>query len=156
MKQHVTTESWREFSLARRRDRIKENHGPARESNGAPSVEQQPRYLAEASRRVQEQGFYAKKACGARDLPGALRHSSDMLRELRGRRYSPRGTTTSFYMKVCDELRHLDQFFQQLVADGTPAADIYERAQACGDVLPRLYLLITAGAVYVKTHASAG
>ena len=121
-----------------------------RASNGAPSVEQQPRYLAEASRRVQEQGFYAKKACGARDLPGALRHSSDMLRELRTSLLTPRNYY-ELYMKVCDELRHLDQFFQQLVADGTPAADIYERAQACGDVLPRLYLLITAGAVYVKT-----
>ena len=109
-----------------------------RQSNGAPSVEQQPRYLAEASRRVQEQGFYAKKACGARDLPGALRHSSDMLRELRTSLLTPRNYY-ELYMKVCDELRHLDQFFQQLVADGTPAADIYERAQACGDVLPRLY-----------------
>ena len=74
---------------------------------------------------MQEQGFYAKKACGARDLPGALRHSSDMLRELRTSLLTPRNYY-ELYMKVCDELRHLDQFFQQLVADGTPAADIYE------------------------------
>ena len=85
-----------------------------------------------------------RSAWRARDLPGALRHSSDMLRELRTSLLTPRNYY-ELYMKVCDELRHLDQFFQQLVADGTPAADIYERAQACGDVLPRYcYLLITA------------
>ena len=122
----------------------------ARQATNPPSVEQQPRYLAEASRRVQEQGFYAKKAMGAKDLIGALRHASDMLRELRTSLLTPRNYY-ELYMKVCDELRNLDAFFQQLVSEGTPAADIYERAQACGDVLPRLYLLITAGAVYVKT-----
>ena len=68
---------------------------------------------------MQEQGFYAKKACGARDLPGALRHSSDMLRELRTSLLTPRNYY-ELYMKVCDELRHLDQFFQQLMWTAHP------------------------------------
>jgi len=121
-----------------------------RPSNAAPSLELQPQYLADATKRVKEQGFYMKRAMDGSDLAETLKRASDMLRELRTPLLTPRNYY-ELYMKVLDELRHLDDFFGQLVAAGTPASELYERAQACGDVLPRLYLLITAGAVYVRT-----
>lgn len=57
------------------------------------------------------------------------------------------------YMTTMDELHHLDDFFGQMCKDGTKlASELYEQVQACGDVLPRLYLLITVGATYIETR----
>ncbi|KAH8074057.1 hypothetical protein JL721_2616 [Aureococcus anophagefferens] len=95
-----------------------------------PALENQPQYLAEATKKVKEQGFYMKRAMDASDLKGALQHASDMLRELRTSLLTPRNYY-ELYMK---------------------ASELYEKAQACGDVLPRLYLLITVGAVYIKSR----
>ncbi|KAH8064707.1 hypothetical protein JL722_1587 [Aureococcus anophagefferens] len=92
-----------------------------------------------------------KRAMDASDLKGALQHASDMLRELRTSLLTPRNYY-ELYMKVLDELHHLDDFFSGLCASGTQASELYEKAQACGDVLPRLYLLITVGAVYIKSR----
>ncbi|KAH8098422.1 hypothetical protein JL720_1365 [Aureococcus anophagefferens] len=115
-----------------------------------PALENQPQYLAEATKKVKEQGFYMKRAMDASDLKGALQHASDMLRELRTSLLTPRNYY-ELYMKVLDELHHLDDFFSGLCG-GTQASELYEKAQACGDVLPRLYLLITVGAVYIKSR----
>ena len=116
-----------------------------------PALENQPQYLAEATKKVKEQGFYMKRAMDASDLKGAFQHASDMLRELRTSLLTPRNYY-ELYMKVLDELHHLDDFFGGLCASGTQASELYEKAQACGDVLPRLYLLITVGAVYIKSR----
>ena len=115
------------------------------------TMENQPQYLQEATKKVKEQGFYMKRAMDANDLTGALQHASDMLRELRTSLLTPRNYY-ELYMKVLDELHHLDDFFSTLCANGTQASELYEKAQACGDVLPRLYLLITVGAVYIKAR----
>jgi len=34
---------------------------------------------------------------------------------------------------------------------GKPVVELYERVQSCGNVLPRLYLLITVAGVYIKS-----
>jgi len=121
-----------------------------RRGSAMPVVADQPSVMAEAAKKVKEQGFYMKRCFDQSDLRGALTHASDMLRQLRTSLLTPRNYY-ELYMKVLDELRHLDDFFNTLVQNGTPASELYEKAQACGDVLPRLYLLVTAGAVYIKT-----
>ena len=40
-----------------------------------PALENQPQYLAEATKKVKEQGFYMKRAMDASDLKGALREA---------------------------------------------------------------------------------
>ena len=78
-----------------------------RQSNGAPSVEQQPRYLAEAS-ACKSGASTPKKRAGAgtaRCAPTLVRH----VRELRTSLLTPR--LPELYMKVCDELRHSTSSF---------------------------------------------
>lgn len=48
-------------------------------------------------------------------------------------------------------MRELEEFFIALSRNGTPVIELYEQVQACGNILPRLYLLICVGSVYIKS-----
>jgi hypothetical protein len=76
-----------------------------------------------------------------------------MLLFLRGCGYTYLPTKLKYHKKqVLDELRYLEDFFLNLTRNGTTASELYEQVQSCGMVLPRLYLLITVGCVYIKSR----
>lgn len=52
---------------------------------------------------------------------------------------------------MLDELRYLEDYFSHLQKQGKPVVELYERVQSCGNVLPRLYLLITVAGIYIKS-----
>lgn len=55
--------------------------------------------------------------------------------------------------QILDELRHLEDFFtSQNKQARQPMVGLYEQAQACTMVLPRLYLLNTVGACYILSQ----
>lgn len=56
------------------------------------------------------------------------------------------------YMAICDELRHLEQFLLDEFRKGRKVADLYELVQYAGNIVPRMYLLITVGLVYIQTN----
>ena len=55
-------------------------------------------------------------------------------------------------MAICDELRHLELYLLDKFQKGIKVADLYELVQYAGNIVPRMYLLITVGLVYIKTH----
>ena len=55
-------------------------------------------------------------------------------------------------MSVCDELRHLEAYLLEEFQKGRKVADLYELVQYAGNIVPRMYLLITVGLVYIKTN----
>lgn len=57
-------------------------------------------------------------------------------------------------MAITDELRHLELYLLEEFQRGRKVADLYELVQYAGNIVPRLYLLITVGLVYIKTNAS--
>jgi vacuolar protein sorting-associated protein 35 len=59
-------------------------------------------------------------------------------------------------MQVTDELRHLESFFEDehrrfLDGKGRSMVELYETVQHAGNIIPRLFLLITVGSVYIRT-----
>ena len=71
------------------------------------------------------------------------------------------------YMATCDQLRHLELYLldefqkgrkvninnnQQAFTSVPQVSDLYELVQYAGNIVPRLYLLITVGTVYIKTN----
>merc|ERR1719210_1603963 len=74
-----------------------------------------------------------------------------MLSELRTSVLSPK-SYYELYMAVCDELRHLETYLLDEFQKGRKVADLYELVQYAGNIVPRMYLLITVGLVYIKTH----
>ena len=84
------------------------------------------------------------------NLREALKPGSLMLGELRTIALSPQ-KYYELYMQVWNELRHLEAFFGEKDRHGKSNLELYELVQHAGNILPRLYLLITVGAVYIKS-----
>ncbi|KNC73751.1 hypothetical protein SARC_13693, partial [Sphaeroforma arctica JP610] len=53
-------------------------------------------------------------------------------------------------MAVIDELRHLELHLEDEFTDAQKVAELYELVQYAANIVPRLYLLIMVGSVYVK------
>lgn len=80
----------------------------------------------------------------------ALNHASSFLGELRTSSLSPK-EYYQLYISVTDQLRHLVSYLTEEFERGRKLADLYEVVQHAGNIIPRLYLLITVGHVYMKT-----
>lgn len=55
-------------------------------------------------------------------------------------------------MAITDELRHLEIYLLDEFQKGHKVTDLYELVQYAGNIVPRLYLLITVGLVYIKSN----
>lgn len=55
-------------------------------------------------------------------------------------------------MQVMDELRHFESYVEDQHEAGASMQKLYERVQSSGNVVPRLYLLVAVGAVYIKSR----
>lgn len=54
-------------------------------------------------------------------------------------------------MEVFDHLSFLEMFIMTVHRNGTPMAELYQMVQQAGNVLTRLYFLITVGSVFIKS-----
>lgn len=111
----------------------------------------QEKLLDEASAVVREQGRYMKRAIDNDNLRDALKHASNMICELRTSLLSPKNYY-ELYMQVFQELQHLAGFFGERSRHGRRMSELYESVQHAGNILPRLYLLITVGCCYIKSR----
>ena len=112
--------------------------------------EEQQKYLNDALKVVREQAFFMKRACDGDSLKLALDHATEMLRELRTNLL----TSKNYYelwMKVLDELRDLEEYLHGLQRSGRYMVEIYEQVQSIGNIVPRLYLMICVGGVYISS-----
>jgi len=116
-------------------------------------VEEQDKLLEEALAVVKVQAFQMKRCLDKAKLMDGLKHASTMLGELRTSQLSPK-SYYELYMAITDELRHLELYLLDEFQKGRKVADLYELVQYAGNIVPRLYLLITVGLVYIKTNAS--
>ncbi|XP_055952097.1 vacuolar protein sorting-associated protein 35-like [Argiope bruennichi] len=113
--------------------------------------EEQEKLLDEALSVVKLQAFQMKRCLDKTKLMEALKHASNMLGELRTSLLSPK-SYYELYMAVSDELRHLELYLLEEFQKGRRVADLYELVQYAGNIIPRLYLLITVGLIYMKTN----
>jgi len=105
--------------------------------------------LDQAKTDVKRQSFEMKKCLDNGKLMDGLKHASSMLAELRTSLLSPK-RYYELYMAIYDELRHLEFFLVEEFQKGKKVADLYELVQYAGNIVPRLYLLVTVGVVYIK------
>ena len=113
--------------------------------------EDQEKFLEDAKKVVREQAYFMKKAIDSKNMRDALKFSSKMVGELSTSSLSPK-TYYILYMQVFDELRVLENYFKEDYKMGRRLSDLYESVQHAQNVLPRLYLLVTVGAVYIQSH----
>ncbi|XP_046683353.1 vacuolar protein sorting-associated protein 35 isoform X3 [Homalodisca vitripennis] len=115
--------------------------------------DEQEKLLEEALAIVRVQAFQMKRCLDKVKLMDGLKHASTMLGELRTSLLSPK-SYYELYMAITDELRHLELYLLDEFQKGRKVADLYELVQYAGNIVPRLYLLITVGLVYIKTNIS--
>jgi len=114
-------------------------------------ADEQEKLLDEALGIVKVQAFQMKRCLDKAKLMDGLKHASTMLSELRTSLLSPK-SYYELYMATCDELRHLELYLLDEFQKGRKVSDLYELVQYAGNIVPRLYLLITVGTVYIKTN----
>ncbi|KAJ1020030.1 hypothetical protein NDA16_004310 [Ustilago loliicola] len=106
--------------------------------------------LSEALNVVKVQLVQMKRCLDANQVMDALKSASTMLSELRTSSLSPKNYY-ELYMAVFDALRHLSIYLYDAHTTGKHhLADLYELVQYCGNIVPRLYLMITVGSVYMS------
>jgi len=119
-------------------------------SGGFSGGDDQDRLLDEATAVVKEQAFYMKRAMDNDNLREALKHASNLICELRTSLLSPKNYY-ELYMQVFQEMQHIGAFFSDKSRHNRKMLDLYESVQHAGNILPRLYLLATVGASYIKS-----
>lgn len=106
--------------------------------------------LSEALNTVKIQVQQMKRHLELDQLMDALKSASLMLAELRTSSLSPK-QYYELYMAVFDALRHLSNYLYDAHTQGRHhLADLYELVQYAGNIVPRLYLMITVGSVYMS------
>lgn len=111
------------------------------------------RHHRETTAAVRLKAQRLRRALDSDRLDDAIKIAADMAGELRSpsaSELSPKGYY-DVYLSVCAELRLLEMYVMESARRGAPVLELYERVQETQLVLPRLYLLITAGSVYAKS-----
>ncbi|KAJ7349393.1 vacuolar protein sorting-associated protein 35 [Mycena albidolilacea] len=114
------------------------------------TVMEEGKLLVEALNTVKIQVQQMKRHLELDQLMDALKSASLMLAELRTSSLSPK-QYYELYMAVFDALRHLSNYLYDAHTQSRHhLADLYELVQYAGNIIPRLYLMITVGAVYMS------
>ncbi|KAF4623926.1 hypothetical protein D9613_001519 [Agrocybe pediades] len=116
----------------------------------AQPVVEEGKLLSEALNTVKIQVQQMKRHLELDQLMDALKSASLMLAELRTSSLSPK-QYYELYMAVFDALRHLSNYLYEAHTQSRHhLADLYELVQYAGNIIPRLYLMITVGSVYMS------
>jgi vacuolar protein sorting-associated protein 35 len=108
--------------------------------------------LQQALTTVRHETDKMKAALAGKRLMDALKHASNYLAELRSSTLNPK-QYYELYMTVFDSLEVLSSFLKDRQPN-IQLADLYELVQYTGNILPRLYLMITIGATFMATPDS--
>ncbi|EGR27194.1 vacuolar sorting protein, putative [Ichthyophthirius multifiliis] len=115
---------------------------------------EQERLLDKSRQKVKEQAYFMKRSLEQTNLREGLKYASSMLDELGSKPQKSLNPKNYYilFMQIFDEMRNMEQFFKEEYRRGRKMMDLYESVQHASKLIPRLYLLITVGSVYIQTH----
>lgn len=112
--------------------------------------EEQEKYIDEALKAVKAQAFHIHNTIERNNMRQCLRDTSQMLMELKTGLLTPK-SYYNVYTVIFDEMQYVYNFFKEEARRGRRMFDLYDTVQQASNILPRLYLMITVGAVYIET-----
>uniref|UniRef100_A0A183BVW0 Vacuolar protein sorting-associated protein 35 n=1 Tax=Globodera pallida TaxID=36090 RepID=A0A183BVW0_GLOPA len=119
--------------------------------------EGQEALLDAALKVVKNESFEMKRALDRNELMEGLKHAAQMLCELRTSLLTPK-FYYRLYIDVTNELQHFLIYLNDRYLGEErkySVAELYETVQYTGNIIPRLYLLITVGITYIKSGESS-
>ena len=105
--------------------------------------------LEKGLQKIKEQSFHINTAIEKNNLRQCLKEAYTMLCELRTNELSPKNYY-SLYMSVVDVMLNLKNYMIEEINRGRRLIDLYDDVQQAQNVIPRLYLMITAGSIYIE------
>ena len=99
---------------------------------------------------VKQQGLMMKRALDRDDRDDALKFAAAMLATLATPNLSPK-MYYELYSTNFDQMRFIEDYFLEEWKKGGSIFDLYELVQHTNEILPRLYLLVTVGSVYIRS-----
>ncbi|KAI8067424.1 vacuolar protein sorting-associated protein 35 [Thamnidium elegans] len=120
----------------------------------ATNNEQETVYLKEALLAVKVQSRLMKLCLEKNKLMDGIKQCSNMLTELRTSALTPK-PYFELYVSVFDTMRYLTDYLQESHESGKHhLGDLYELVQYASSIIPRLYLMITVGSIYLSVKDS--
>ena len=113
-----------------------------------PEAEQE-RILVKSLKKIKEQTYFINSAVDKNNLRQCLRESYILLSELRTNSLTPR-KYHHLYISAFDVMLNIKNFMAEEIGRGRRLIDLYDSVQQAKHVIPRLYLMITAGAIYME------
>lgn len=110
----------------------------------------QEKNLDEANKIIKVQAYHLNKMIDNNNLRQCLKETSIMLSELKTSLLTPRNYYSIFTV-ILDELQFLEQFFKEEYRRGRRMKHLYDSVQQAQNIIPRLYLMITVGRVYIDS-----
>ena len=105
--------------------------------------------LEKGLQKIKEQAFHINSAIEKNNLRQCLKEAYTMLCELRTNELSPKNYY-GLYMSVVDAMLTLKNYMIEEINRGRRLIDLYDDVQQAQNVIPRLYLMITAGSIYME------
>ena len=105
--------------------------------------------LEKSLKTIKEQAYHINSAIEKNNLRQCLKEAYTMLCELRTNELSPKNYY-GLYMSVVDVMLTLKTYMLEEINRGRRLIDLYDDVQQAQNVIPRLYLMITAGAIYIE------
>ena len=118
-------------------------------NNNNPLLDQ-GNFLDEAISTVLAQGFHIRKAIENSQLRVCLKEVSVMLAELKTSLLVPKNYY-QLYTVIFDQMQSVEQYFREELKRGRSISDLYESVQQAANIIPRIYLLITVGSIYIES-----
>jgi len=107
---------------------------------------------------IKRQMYAAKRGFDQKKISTALSAASNAVQHLRVVKLSP-AHYYDVWIEVTQALASIEGYFDELdaldtagEAGGMSVMRLYEEVQHCGNILPRLYLLITVASTYIKSR----
>ena len=111
--------------------------------------EEQEKLLTKSLKKIKEQTFFINNSIDKNNLKQCLRESYILLSELRTNSLTPR-KYYHLYISAFDVMLNIRNYMAEEIGRGRRLIDLYDSVQQAKHVIPRLYLMITAGSIYME------
>ena len=105
--------------------------------------------LEKGLKNIKEQSFHINSAIEKNNLRQCLKEAYTMLCELRTNELSPKNYY-NLYASCVDAMLTIKNYMVEEVNRGRRLIDLYDDVQQAQSVIPRLYLMITVGSIYIE------
>jgi len=117
-----------------------------------PGIEdEQELILDQGLKNIKTQSYQIKIAIDKYNLRNCLQETNQMLCELKNSQLTPKNYY-QLYTTVFDEMQYVTNFFQEEVNRGRKLQNLYDLVQQAKFIIPRIYLMITAGGIFMQNN----